>query len=269
MMSTLLVPDECYVPPRDGPLKLAIGIFIISGLLISYLPQGLVQFSKLYLTKSSRGLSPWFLLLGSVGCFATLSNIVVSQWTPWPILTCIENTLGFTQIFVQFLCFHVVFTLYYVYMPPDLLPSDFEYVSSMRVLRASLTWGALSVIIVSTTVALGDPEWNQIVKTFTGGVGVMSALVQFLPQIVKTFELKSPGGFLLVYSISISPDTDWTSWIAFFISACLQSVLLVLCLFFHHFPSKEAVEGEAEGLVAGAEEGTVPAAANARTPLIG
>ena len=50
------------------------------------------------------------------------------------------------------------------------------------------------------------------------------------------------GSFLFVYSIYTQPGTNWTSWISFFVSGCLQSFLLFLCLYYDRYIIDEVVE---------------------------
>ncbi|KAJ3023596.1 UNVERIFIED_CONTAM: hypothetical protein HDU68_008535 [Siphonaria sp. JEL0065] len=57
------------------PARLGLGLFIICGLVVSYLP----QFAKIIALKSSRGISPTFLLIGALGGAASLANIVLLQ----------------------------------------------------------------------------------------------------------------------------------------------------------------------------------------------
>jgi len=73
------------------------------------------------------------------------------------------------------------------------------------------------------------------------------AIVQYFPQLYRTYTSKhpgalsipmmciqTPGGFLLVYALSIKPDTNWTTWISILISAVSQAILLVMCIKYRH-----------------------------------
>jgi hypothetical protein len=38
------------------------------------------------------------------------------------------------------------------------------------------------------------------------------------------------GSFIFVYTLSIRPSVTWTTWIVFFVSGCLQGILLFMCI---------------------------------------
>lgn len=46
--------------------------------------------------------------------------------------------------------------------------------------------------------------------------------------------MQTPGSFLFCYTIAMSPGTNFTSWITYFVGGCLQGTLLVLCLYYRH-----------------------------------
>jgi uncharacterized protein with PQ loop repeat len=87
-----------------------------------------------------------------------------------------------------------------------------------------------------------DKETRQ----WAGVMGVFSmcmAMIQYLPQIWKTWRAKTvgalsitmmlmqtPGGFLFAYSLAGREGTNWTTWITYLTSACLQGVLLIMCI---------------------------------------
>ncbi|KAJ3074823.1 hypothetical protein HDU98_010092 [Podochytrium sp. JEL0797] len=55
--------------------RISLGLFIVCGIVFSYLP----QFAKITALKSSRGISPGFLVVGSIGGAASLANISLLQ----------------------------------------------------------------------------------------------------------------------------------------------------------------------------------------------
>ncbi len=42
------------------------------------------------------------------------------------------------------------------------------------------------------------------------------------------------GSFIFVYTLSIRPSVSWTTWIVFFVSGCLQGILLIMCICWHY-----------------------------------
>lgn len=83
--------------------------FIVFGLLVSYLPQHYKIISK----RSSRGLSPLFVLLGMVSGTASIANILTLPESTRDMGCCKEigafpcaaALLGIVQISVQWTCF--------------------------------------------------------------------------------------------------------------------------------------------------------------------
>ncbi|MBW0509207.1 hypothetical protein O181_048922 [Austropuccinia psidii MF-1] len=104
-----------------NPTNLYLSLFIIIGLLISYLPQHI----RIISSRSSQGISPWFLLLGSTSTTSSLVNLLTLQWgvikccNQLSFLNCLESLLGIIQVFLQFLCFNLILILSLIYFPPD------------------------------------------------------------------------------------------------------------------------------------------------------
>ena len=52
--------------------------------------------------------------------------------------------------------------------------------------------------------------------------------------------IQSPGSFVLAYSLAIAPDSNWSSWISYFVSGALQAILLALIVKFQY---QESIHG--------------------------
>ncbi|KAI9099547.1 hypothetical protein DFS34DRAFT_76467 [Phlyctochytrium arcticum] len=240
--------------------KLVLGCFITTGLLVSYLP----QYHKIIQKKNSQGLSLWFLFLGAVGMASTVGNILLLQYpsvlccrsSAWTALICFENTFGITQLSLQTLCFMTIMLLFYIYYPSDekyLDPSDPSTYS--RPWRMAIGVGAflisyttlllLSVLIILWKTA--DEDGNSEVAVWFAGVlgmlAMMTAISQFLPQIVHTLKTKkigalsiptmamqSPGSLIFAYSLAVQPGANWSSWLPYLVSGILQGVLMLICI---------------------------------------
>jgi len=77
---------------------------------------------------------------------------------------------------------------------------------------------------------------------FLGISGTILAILQYAPQIYKTYRaglvgalslgtmaIQVPGSVLFVISIAIRPGTNWTSWIPYAVTGAMQGGLLVCC----------------------------------------
>ena len=80
----------------------------------------------------------------------------------------------------------------------------------------------------------------QQLAIFLGISGTILAILQYAPQIYKTYRaglvgalslgtmaIQVPGSVLFVISIAIRPGTNWTSWIPYAVTGAMQGGLLV------------------------------------------
>jgi len=256
--------DGCDV--EHTPVELGISIFIACGLLISYLP----QHYRIIKIQSSEGISPWFLLLGTVSGTSSLFNMVILQYRMLECcarvtaVACFENTLGIIQLAIQWAMFMLILVLYLLYFPeyrklthyvrhlhhgnPPHTRSIEWRVSLGVAYTVSIHFLLVSAISWYLLKFVGGPtNWEtEYWADFLGIMSMLLASIQYLPQIWKTWKRKSvgalsipmmlmqtPGSFLFVYSLAIRPGTNWTSWIVFLVTGCLQGTLLVMCIVFH------------------------------------
>ncbi|WFD23234.1 hypothetical protein MEQU1_001922 [Malassezia equina] len=112
--------DECVLPPHNGA-ALQLSIVVCIGVVLSYIPQIL----RIVAAKSSVGLSPWFLFLGTTSSWSATLNLVVLQW---PLLRCsfsplrwisLEHLMGVLQAGLQQTMFTIIFILFMVYYKVD------------------------------------------------------------------------------------------------------------------------------------------------------
>ncbi|POW11878.1 hypothetical protein PSTT_04952 [Puccinia striiformis] len=105
--------------------SMVLSIIIVLGILISYLP----QHYRIISSKSSHGISPWFLLLGSTSNTGSLVNAITLQWGVvrcCQVLTpgqCAESLLGIIQVLLQWACFNII-DLKYVRVLPVIEAGD-------------------------------------------------------------------------------------------------------------------------------------------------
>eukprot|EP00842_Homolaphlyctis_polyrhiza_P001336 jgi/Hompol1/2202/HPOL_005910-RA len=250
-----------------------------------------IQVHKIVSSKNSKGISVWFLLLGGIGSFSTVGNVVLLQmdaihcctstWTPY---MCFENTLGVTQVASQCIGFSTIIALFFVYYPTDtpVDSGDLEGLDAIRgrseyrrVLGAGVTILLYALFVLfSITVILNITDQLVFLNAkiwWAGVLGIVSTLtglVQFVPQIVHTYQSKArvhyldedndtmsalsistiamqcPGSFALSVSLALQPGTNWTSWISYFVSGILLGVLLVLCILYRPKPVRLSEEVE-------------------------
>jgi hypothetical protein len=85
---------------------------LVLGILVSYIPQHV----KIIRHASSAGLSPWWVLLGTISSISALGNILVLPTSQHDMACCSEISasacgaalLGVVQIGVQWMCFMIM-----------------------------------------------------------------------------------------------------------------------------------------------------------------
>ncbi|OWZ39035.1 hypothetical protein J010_04155 [Cryptococcus neoformans] len=83
----------------------------------------------------------------------------------------------------------------------------------------------------------------RLLATFLGLSATILAVLQYAPQIHKTYKarlvgalslgtmaIQVPGSVLFVLSLVFRPGTNWTSWLAYAVTGAMQGALLVICL---------------------------------------
>ncbi|KAK1922577.1 hypothetical protein DB88DRAFT_512096 [Papiliotrema laurentii] len=207
---------------------------------------------------------------------------------------CFESLLGFTQVTLQWLLFTIILILYLVYFPPHLkyqvaLPLE----PSTRYGAVEGGGSAAEVHVAATkSKVTTTPEWRLAVTlgivvalhlglllllsfallyllpptspphpllsylaTFLGVSATLLAVLQYAPQIYKTYRAKLvgalslgtmaiqvPGSVLFVVSLVVRPGTNWTSWLAYAVTGLMQGALLVLCLLWKRRQKKLGVD---------------------------
>ncbi|KAG8743084.1 hypothetical protein FRC10_000383 [Ceratobasidium sp. 414] len=280
--------------PHHDSFTLVLSSGLIIGLILSYLPQHL----RIINAKSSEGLSPWYLLLGSTSSAAGFLNVVTLQWGIIKCCkelskgACIESVLGVIQVFFQWFMFSAIFVLYLLYFPshlkyvtvkpqphPDhLARCDCETCELARKgeYEESTSEWKMSVVLACVVAA------HFLISLFTTFFIVLydnRALgdhssppdPRYTPQLYRTWHAKTvgslsilmmciqtPGAVLMVLSIGLREGTDWTSWAMFAMAGFMQGLLLTMCLFWKRRQARLGIDDYGRPL-AGTDE---------RTPLL-
>lgn len=108
-----MAPDSCAKLESPNIPAFVLAVIIVVGILISYLPQHL----RIVLRRSSEGLSPYFVLLGTTSGTFALANILTLPRSQADIecchhisrFACVSGLLGIAQVFVQWSCFALMY----------------------------------------------------------------------------------------------------------------------------------------------------------------
>ncbi|KAF2010046.1 PQ loop repeat protein-like protein [Aaosphaeria arxii CBS 175.79] len=284
--------ERCRELSHPDVFQFSVSVFIVVGILVSYLP----QHYKIISRRSSRGLSPLFVLLGTISGTASIANILTLPESTRDMRCCKEigsypcaaALLGIAQIGVQWTCFFFIMLLFLIFFPRSSLssedPSDIDedtnlptWKEAILVLAASLTFFVIA-LFGSIVFANAAPQYIRGWANFLGLLGTVLAAIQYIPQIITTWRLQAvgslsvpmmciqtPGSFVFAASLAVRLGPGgWSAWGLFILTGCLQGCLLAMSLGFL-WRDRKAVRGEsAEGSNGGAVAGD-----SERTPLLG
>jgi uncharacterized protein with PQ loop repeat len=207
-------------PPQGSSATLtAVSSFIVVGILVSYLPQHYKIISK----RSSRGLSPLFVLLGTVSGTASIANILTLPESTRDMGCCKEiggfpcaaALLGIVQIGVQWSCFFFMYVkfgstisrsrpnansmmLFLIFFPRDSEDAEEQDTSlptwkeAIIVLAGSLAFFVFAFI---GSIIFVYPAHAHVRgwANFLGLLGTALAAIQYIPQIRTTWKLQETG----------------------------------------------------------------------------
>ncbi|KAI9667779.1 MAG: hypothetical protein M1821_000598 [Bathelium mastoideum] len=190
---------------------------LVFGILGSYLP----QHYRIIARRSSAGLSPYFILLGSTSSTCAVANILVLPLTRTDLQCCKEISpyactaalLGIAQVGMQWSNFFLIMLLFLIFFPrasslsspssPSADPAHTPttttttttktlppFRDALIVVSTSLTFIVI-VFLSSITVLARSPSHAQRLADVLGlGATALSA-IQYLPQLYTTWRLQS------------------------------------------------------------------------------
>lgn len=250
-----------------------ISLLILLGILLSYLP----QHHRIISRRSSFGLSPYFVLLGTTSGTCQFANILVLPRSRADIACCKEvsgfacfaGLLGIAQVGVQWSCFAIILLLFLIFFPRATPPSPDPAIEPERPsVRTALVVTVICLIhgiitfILSLYFVVVYPHALQSWADLLGIFSTVLASIQYLPQIYTTFTLKkvgslsipmmciqTPGSFVWAASLSARLGMEgWSAWGVYVVTGCLQGCLLVMGIYFELIERKRR---KAEDLDAG------------------
>ncbi|KAF4635670.1 hypothetical protein G7Y89_g2430 [Cudoniella acicularis] len=232
-------------------LNLTLSIFILLGILVSYLP----QHYRIITRGTSEGISPYFILLGTTSGTCAFANILVSPISRADVaccktistFECLAGLLGIAQVGIQWFCFTIILLLFLVFFPRGPTLPDNEsrnqhtWQTAVVVAFLCLLHG-LVVILVSAALILTRPNSLGTWANVLGISATILAAIQYLPQISMTWHLghvgslsipmmliQTPGSFVWAGSLAARLGVEgWSTWGVFLVTGCLQGCLLFM-----------------------------------------
>ncbi|KAF2754365.1 PQ loop repeat protein-like protein [Pseudovirgaria hyperparasitica] len=246
--------DRCNELAHPDPANFGISLFLLVGIIVSYLP----QHYKIISRRSSHGISSVFVLLGTVSGTAGIANILTLPISQEDMMCCKKISdfacgaalLGVFQVGVQWACFFLILLLFLLFFPRSSTDSPgvtgiSAWKEALGVLFISMVF-FLTVFILSLFFTFGHRSALQSWANFLGIAGASLAAIQYIPQIVTTLRLQNiyslsipmmllqtPGSF--IWSASLYArlgKAGWSTWGLYLVTGCLQGVLLCIAIAF-------------------------------------
>ncbi|KAF1927884.1 uncharacterized protein M421DRAFT_421080 [Didymella exigua CBS 183.55] len=242
-------------------VNFSVSVFIVVGILVSYLP----QHYKIIQRRSSRGLSPLFVLLGTVSGTASMANILTLPESTADMACCKDigrfpcaaALLGMAQIGVQWSCFFFIMLLFLIFFPRPAIPgidhdadaaADADmptWKEAVLVLAVSLAFFVVA-LVGSVVFVYALPDHVRAWANLLGLLATGLAAVQYIPQIMTTWRLQEPGSLSVLMMCIQTPGSfvfaaslyarlgrrGWSAWGLFIFTGCLQGCLLAMSLSF-------------------------------------
>ncbi|KAF2218631.1 hypothetical protein BDZ85DRAFT_286136 [Elsinoe ampelina] len=251
----------CQHLASPNPWVLALSIFLVVGILVSYIP----QHYRIISLSSSAGLSPWWVLLGTLSSIAGITNIVVLPTSQHDMACCKEISasactaamLGIVQVGVQWTCFMTIMVLFLAFFPRR---TDSEQTASLPegadtalpkprdavIVGASCLLALLFAGIGSLFFLVRAPAQLLGWANFLGVTASILASIQYIPQIWTTYKLgkilslsiltmiiQVPGAFVFAFSLYLRVGGQgWSSWLVYCVTGIFQAILLVMAVRF-------------------------------------
>ncbi|GMG20098.1 unnamed protein product [Ambrosiozyma monospora] len=254
--------ETCNIYTHPSRISFSLGLLLALGIYISYVP----QHSRIIRRRSSEGLSPLFLLLGSTSAFSAFINLYLVTLPARQCCSidltafqCMNSQVGFIQVTLQMIGYLLVLFLCVFLTRNSVDESRTEYEKIYLSFQWFLAYAFVNFVLVIYLVFY-QGEANAVMKfaNLSGILATVFAMFQYFPQIYTTYRLKhpgslsinmmllqTPGGFVWSLSLFLQPGSKWSSWLPYISAAFLQLILLSMCLYYTWNTDTPGSEAEA------------------------
>lgn len=244
------MPD-CSVYEGASTANFVFLVLITIGIFVSYLP----QYHRIYVKRTSEGLSRNFLLLGSCSSLFTLTNIILvssrarqccysGKLSPF---NCVNAQLNMIQIGVQCVSAILILVFVLVLTRSSVKQDKVEYSKIVQVGKYVALHATVSLFQI-VFAFLGSSKVLYGIANINGLLSTLLTIVKYVPQIHTTYKLKhpgtlsigmmciqTPGGVLFTITLMLTKGSHWSSWISYMVAAILQGTLLGLCFYYEYY----------------------------------
>lgn len=251
-----------------------VGLFFLVALVLINIP----QFLKIYRLKSSHGFSIWFMFLGYSAAFLSWINSLTfyinSWWKCHGSRECAEGFIGLGIILIQWVLYLISYLLFLYYLSQPAVKLYYSRISR-RCLAISTFCTAQVIGVLSLTITLvllakhnfqpSDPPSVDLTSWASTQeiIILIFFLIHYLPQLYETYRIKRAGSISLISLGIMCPGSYlWTIflavqgyvlknnqagnpmvWIPYLAISVMQTVLLVMGIYYEHRANKR-IRGE-------------------------
>mmetsp|Transcript_8639 Transcript_8639/g.8545 ORF Transcript_8639/g.8545 Transcript_8639/m.8545 type:complete len:297 (+) Transcript_8639:39-929(+) len=246
--------NKCSVFEGASKVNFAFLVLITIGIIISYLP----QYRRIYIKKTSEGLSTNFLFLGSCSSIFTLTNIILVSSKArhccyigaLNFFNCLNSQLNLIQIGIQCTCAILILVIVLLQTRYSIKQDKEEYARIVTVGKFVALHGIISIIEVFTGLFTNHTLLITIAQ-INGLLSALLTMMKYVPQITTTYKLKhpgtlsigmmciqTPGGFIFTMTLFFTKGSHWSSWVSYLVAALLQGTLLMLCIYYEYIKNE-------------------------------
>jgi len=241
-------------PAEHSNTNLVIGILLISGSIISFIP----QYYKIITRKSVSGISHWTQGLTNMSSFCAFFG---SFMLDYYLFSCCKDNGGcgylmmpFIQLLFSWLC---PFINYLIYM---------KYFKSTNISKRRAVYGffifyvivfLISFALTCIVLAARWYSWQNHAILFGNILNILSAIITafvWIPQIIETYKTKdigalslislaiqTPGSFIIFIFQVFLAKSSWYIGIPYLVTSIFQLVVLVMGIIYNKRNKKKQV----------------------------
>lgn len=241
--------DQCSVYEGASVTNFVILVLITFGIFISYVP----QYRRIYIKRTSEGLSKNFLLLGSSSSLFTVTNIILISskaracCKTLSSFNCVNSQLNLVQISVQCSC-AIIILLLVLLLTRDSVKQDLEEYKRIEQVGWIVAFHGFLCLVQIIWGLYGSTNTLYSIANTNGLLSTLLTVIKYVPQIYTTYLLKhpgtlsvgmmriqTPGGAIFALTLYFTKGSHWSSWFSYFVAVCLQGTLLGLCTYYQYF----------------------------------
>ncbi|EAX91465.1 hypothetical protein TVAG_276840 [Trichomonas vaginalis G3] len=248
--------DFAYFYPKPVIVWTIVGTVLLIITIVSYIPQPIKIIKKM----SSYGLAPVSTFSSTICLWFVVFNVLCLKWEDFVGVFHHLNFytyarfLTFANCFAQWFLMSQVPYLIMLFYDKEIRPGmdegtikkgwkEFRSVSVILMciyVPCIFIWGLLGMYTGFTSTAI------DYLGHISGIVGFIIEVLQFIPQIIKTFRMKSSGNLSILMLEIQAPvnlgnamfmcfgnHESWTTYAASIADGCWEFVLLAMCIYYN------------------------------------